>query len=499
MRRQTRDDSGVALLIVLLFMLVVSFVALGLLRLLQTSYDSSGAVRSARQSNYAADSATELAISNVVHDPTGDLGGQASPPCSFTLSGIDGTTSTVTCAPYGPGDGALNPTHARNAIQVMSTSPDALTVSGNLPLTVDGRVYSHGDIALGSGTGSKSSITSTATIRTEGTGGICTDDTRVTAVRGKFCNSTAATSQGVDPGWTATASASTPAVVPATITCTPYSGNGNGNGGGNGGGNGNGNGGGNGSGGIVTFPPGSYSTNPTVLVETLPALAACNVDNSTLYFPPGSYYLRTAFVTSTTSPVHQFNVVAGAAAGNWLKTSAPPPTDGTACDKSQSGAHFVLGSGGAIVMANVNNYLTICAGPSGGSQPSIAVYATSLASGTVMSTADKPSVFVYGALYAPTTNLSLTLHNRNQTYFVGGIVANKLEVVVNASSTQTDSPFSLPDCTSSDPCLTNRRVVFRAKVGTSPTTVLTSVVAFDDGFGDQPAKATTLTQWAVER
>jgi Tfp pilus assembly protein PilX len=481
MRRHRDDDSGVALIIVLLFMLVVSAVVLGLLKLLQTSFDASSAVRAARQTNYAADSATELAISNVVNDRTGDLGGQASPPCSFTLSGIDGTSSTVTCAPYSGSDGALDPRHARNAIQLMSTSADALTLSGNRPLTVDGRIYNHGDISLGSGTGSQSSITSTATMRMEGTGGICTDNGRVMALRGKFCNSSAATSQGLDPGWTASADASTPLADVTKITCDEYKGK-------------------KGSGGIVTFPAGRYLVNPSVLVATLGALSVCDNDNSTLYFPPGSYYFQAPFVTSTTSPKHQFDVVAGQASGTWLSGLNPPPQDGTACNNSANGAHFVLGAGGSLVMSDVTNYLTLCSGPASGAQPSIAVYSAAAAgAGTVMSTADKPSVFVYGALYAPKANLSLTMHNRNQTFFVGAIIANKLEIIVNASSTQLNSPFSLPDCSAADPCMTDRRVVFRATIAGSPNTVLTSVVKFDDDFGNTPAKTTKLTQWAVKR
>lgn len=488
--RRTGDD-GVTLIVVLCFIVLVSVLGMSLLGLTTASFQSSGDIKVARQSAYAADGAMELAVSQLVNDKTGDLGTSDGPTCSYTLKTLNGYDTTVTCAPFDASSGQWNASNSRNALLTLSTAADSLTLSQNYSLYVDGPVYSNGGISVGQ---SQQFLDSTWTVRTDATGTDCpstsggastaglTSVGKVTASRGVYCGTGSHTTQGDDPAWTLPTTSGLTSIDPLTstlITCTPYNGNGNGKG--------------KNGGGILTLPPGAYSTSPIAWL-TANANSKCADDGSTIYFKPGVYKF-TGFTFQPDNGNASYDVVAGTAA-SWLTNKSAPPTDGTACSSTSSGTQLVLGAGASINVANNDQALTWCAGPSG-AKPALAVSAASTVTGTVITTANKPNVFVNGVIYLPGATADLTMHNKSQTSFAGGIVVNKLVAEVSASTKQSEPAISLPACTSAAPCRSDRKVVFRAVV--NGTQRLTSVMSFDDGYGLKPGTSTALQSWSLER
>lgn len=118
----------------------------------------------------------------------------------------------------------------------------------------------------------------------------------------------------------------------------------------------------------------------------------------------------------------------------------------------------------------------------------------------INSTVDQ-SVFFHGTVYAPTALLYLTVHNKVTTIFDRGVIADSVSVNMNASTTQTDSPFQVP---SGSP--TNRCVEFTATpVGASGPSVSANVCFQDyitnsDGTKTAyPGYIVTTKGWTITR
>ncbi len=454
-RIRVSHDGGASLLIVLVFMLLLSVISLGLLSYSDISFQAHVSIRETRQENYAADAALELGIQKVAEDSTGLLGSPGVDCPTFTLSGASGTSeATVTCEADG---GAGGPAGGRpaNAILTLSTTMP-LSAAGTQTLSVQGNVYSHNDITTSTSAGSKLDVSG----RAQANGPGCLSP-KVTASLGKTCTGGGEDSIGADPLWLSRAVVSSPAPLPlCSVLGHP----------------------------LATFSPGTYTVSPTTLL-TAPSCA----NRQTLLFLPGVYSFQ-----NVTFDTAKFSVVVGTP-GPWSAATLAPPSDGSACLVGGPGAQFVMGGTSKLTVPNEATTVTFCAGPdtnTADSSPAIALWGRG-ASATGLSTENKPNVFVYGSIYMPNASADLTLHNRARTYYRGALVLSSLTASVSASSTQADSPISLPPCTATDPCQTDRRVIFTSSVGSEPW--IRSVVDFDDAGGTQPARDYTIDSWSVLR
>lgn len=468
MRTRPKGDDGASLMIVLVFMILISVVSLSLLDLTQASYGGTDAVRVARQENNAADAAVELAIRRVSADPLGKLGTGTGPACSFSLLGVAGVPDTsVRCAPDGTAGAPGSSARPGNALLALTGD---ITVTGNQPLDIEGDVYTVGAITAGQ---SQNIVTVNGALTALG-GGECSSSQFIATPKYCTASPTPPTAlRGVDPGWspvsTSIAATSTVPVCGQTPGGIKY----------------------------ARFLGGKYTSSPASLLSS-PGCASRKV----LYFPDPTYYFEdTVFNTGA------YDVVAGSAPsglGSWLTdplvTSMP---SGRACDPNTAGTQFLLGGSAQLTVPNQTSTLSFCAGPDGTTQPAIAIYGSKTARGglkaltagttAVSSFENKPSLFVQGAIYLPTSSVAFQLHNKSQTELSGGVVVGSLALDISASSTQLTSPISLPACTSN--CRSNRRVVVTASIGGRDR--LRAVVDFDDSRAASPASPYTVASWNV--
>jgi hypothetical protein len=457
--RRPSGESGASLLIVLVFMAFIAVVSLSLLDLNAASFSATDSVRSARQNNNAADAAVELGIRRVVTDLTATLGTSAGPACDFTIGPINGVFPRIRCQPDG-GAGSSPAGRPANAVLALAGAVD---FTGNAPVLIGGNVFATGPLTTGQ---TKSIVTVAGTVTALG-GGDCADAVKVIATA-RYCSAPAPTAaQGADPAWSPRSTTFGPGGV-VSCTSTP------------------------GGVAVATFAAGKYTVNPASL---LTGTACANRD--VLYFPSGNYYFEdVVFDTGN------YNVVLGTA-GSWLTTNIALPAD-RLCDGAGQGGQFLFGGSTTLNVPNEFTNLSLCAGAATATQPAIAVYGARsgsglkpLSSALAFKTGKKPSVFIDGTIYTPTAALDLQLHNRNQTYLSGGIVASALTFDINASRTQFGSPISLPPCSPSSPCQSNRRVVLTASIG--GTDRIRAVVQFDDSAGATPASTYTVESWNVLR
>jgi hypothetical protein len=472
MTRRLRGDDGASLLMVLVFLILISVLTLSMLELTQTSFEASGAVLNARQDNNAADAAIELGIRKAVLDST--VGTPTGSTCGYQLVGANSRTATVRCAADGSAGGG-GAGRAANAVLALTGD---ISVTGNDPLGVTGNVFSHTQITTGQ---PQNIVTITNGQLTALTGGDCSNTTKIVVVTNlRYCTSTPApptTPAGVDPGWTSAAGASFVAGARSSCTTTP--------------------------GGlrVATFAPGKYTTSPAAAAM----LSGC-ANPDVLYFPPvatdGSFYFEdVAFNTGN------FNVVAGTApigAGSWLTDAAVTtfPASAGVCDNTLPGSQFILGGSTTFTVPNKTN-LALCAGPPvSATQPPIAVYgpktATTLlkalpAGVRVITTNKQANTYVQGALYAPVSDVFLSLHQKGETYFTGGVITGSMTLDMNPSSVQTGDPISLPACSVALPCATNRRVIFTASINS--VDLVRAVVQFNDIFS--PSQSYSVDSWNV--
>jgi hypothetical protein len=487
MRSRVHSDEGASLLIVLVFMILIAVLTLAMLDFTGAAFQPTDAVRTARQATYSAEDAIELAIRKVADDPTGTLGASGSAlPCSFTLAGAnDIPTTTVTCQPDGNA-GGLDPSFARNAILTLDgtgtglkNDASNLKLNGNFDYYINGSVFSNSGIdkANNANTITASTITGVKSVNSpNGVKDSCKEPNLVaTPSTDKYCGLTEPnpdSTAGLDPGWVPNVTA-VPATAP-TPTCSGSS-----------------------TRPVQVFSPGSYTTAPSALTT-----GNCSSSTAIWYFTSGNYYFSSLTSLNFATGLH--DVVAGTASSWYANPSSPAavPTDGTACDPAAAGAQFIFGGAAQLTVDNRTTTFTICAPTSiVSTQPKIAMYgvgsavaglAATLLPATTFAvvTNDAPNVFVQGAVYFPKNNVSIALHQRGSTVFSGGIAAYRITLNISASTTQAQSPFTVPTCVGV--CRTKRRVLFIAKSGSKQIRV---VVQFNETTA--PTHNYSIDSWTV--
>lgn len=102
---------------------------------------------------------------------------------------------------------------------------------------------------------------------------------------------------------------------------------------------------------------------------------------------------------------------------------------------------------------------------------------------------NNPTALFRGTFFAPSGDLLVNVHGKGNTAFNRGVVANAISGLISDSSTQTESPFSIPGFE------TIRAVLLTARVGGEPR--LRARVVFDDGA--IPGRSVEVTHWVVLR
>lgn len=310
-RRPRGDDSGSALVLALIVVLVVGTLLAVALEYTGTGLTIAPVARDDRnEANYVS-GAVEGAI-NHVRDSS-ELGKtdvacpDFVPPVPAGISGVSGKVVKVTCSGVSTGSSA-DDDQPRYAIQTLGTGTRGIRqVAGNDELYIDGGIYSNGVITVGGGSGNSMRVNGTATAT-----GSCSSNLTTTDPRGPLC-SPPAQPLSTDPDYLSSipdAAALTTLIDTGVLTtgadpvptCASDR---------------------------ITFQPGYYGTAPDVLVDTV-FPGGCN--KTLWHFSPGRYY----FDYPGLWDLDDHKVVAGTLSGT--------PTDlGRACNATASGAQFVFG------------------------------------------------------------------------------------------------------------------------------------------------------------
>lgn len=337
-RRLRDEDSGSALVLALLVVLVTGLLLTAALDFTGTGLTLAPKLRNDRNSANYLQGAVDGAIESIRGSSTyGRVGTGIACP-SFTpdvptaVLGVSSHSYNVTCTAKDVGSGH-SPDQPDFAIQALGSAPEGVRQSsGNDQLTITGGVYSHGVVTVNAGGGNtrnrmfvygsvladgacdSARITTTDpdtkpicdrnTTPTDGTYGgdpkypsAIADDSEL----GTIISSEADPDRGADP-------------VP---TCAA------------------------GNGGPVSFYPGYYSERPDVLVAQL----ASNCTGSRWFFQAGRYYFDYSGVWNLGSP-HAVTVFAGdVAAGAILGRGCDPNQDGV---PDVDGVQFMFGGSSQI-------------------------------------------------------------------------------------------------------------------------------------------------------
>lgn len=492
MRRFRHDERGASLFIVLAFMALISVITLSLLDFSQASFQTTDAVRGARQLNYAAGAAIDVGIKKVATDSTGLLGTTGN-PCTYTVTNVEGKAATVVCTQDGAG---LSPgNYAANAILTTSTAASfSLKNSGQEDLTVGGPVYSWGGIETANANNSK--ITSTGRLTAEVDTTACSGAGPPVRVAGspKTCGGGSANRTfygGNVPTWLA--EPLTSASTNPNPTCSSSGWN------------------------LATFVPGLYTT---ALATRISAASSCNGNRApdTLYFSPGVYYFSGAAGSVDTD---KYDVVIGSPNlttpnGNWTTSgnTSGPPTDGTAClQTAATPTQFALGNGASVTLGanNKDTNITICAGSTSRptTQPPLVIWGASAGFGVTspitftaaagaLTAPSRPhaKLFVHGSIFMPSSNGRVNLKTTTEVLFDGGVVFSTLDMDVSASTQQLTSPFTIPGCVGT--CSTSRNVLFTATEAGAGSPRIRVLVEYAGTLGSLPTAYRVLS-WNVLR
>lgn len=316
-RRASRDESGSALVLALLVVLVVASGLAAALDYVGTGLTLAPTIRDARNSTNYVQGAVEGAINQVRGSSEAGLTDTScptfNPSAPSGLSGVSGKTFSVTCT--GLDAGTTYPVdQPRYAIQALGTGAMGIRqVAGNAQLYVDGGIYSKGVVSVGGG--AQNSLRVNGTILAEGScsGRITQTDPRPLS---ETCSRTT-TALGDDPNYgssipDATSLASLIGTSPITAGADPLpTCNGN----------------------LIEFGAGYYQESPADLVSSF--LAKCNA--SVWHFAPGRYY----FDYPSPWVIKGYQVVGGT-------LSSTPTVIGSACDPSKNGVQFVFGGASQV-------------------------------------------------------------------------------------------------------------------------------------------------------
>lgn len=320
MTRRQNDDAGSVMLIALVIVTIVGLLLTVIISFANTGVHAASQFADERRVGYEADGAVKGAI-NLVRgrSSAGRAGGSC--PTYTPAAGASGVTMLVECVGL-PGSGGSFDDQPPFALLMTGTaSGEGITETGNSTLTVDGGVYTRGDLALdkpGSGANTRLTVYGDTTAQ-----GNCTRTpvaTYITTPGGQLtCNAPD------DGAWNlnyAPAVATPPSVVDPTSTCpvgVPY----------------------------VSFTPGTYTEVP---------VAACN--RSIWWFQPGAYYFDfPAAADNWDLSKAKATVIGGTPSGTW---SSP---GGCAQDNAATtypGVQFIFGGTSRITNASQGS-LELCA------------------------------------------------------------------------------------------------------------------------------------------
>lgn len=340
-RRLVRgDDSGAALIFVLLIVTVVAIMLGALMSFADTSTRTTVAMRAEASSAYSADGAMQAAINNIRNSTFNGAAGQT------CFSG--GNTLTV---PYGSGSAAVTCTPDPAQIKIQCTSLTQCNRPGNAILTlgknagedginvqqntgstfrVHGTVFSQSNINVVNGTMS----TNTGVYANSGCAG------NIQSNPPPSCTGNTGNSLGADPGYASLAT-KVPAYQP--VPQCPASGN------------------------VVTFQPGYYD-DAAALNSLMSSSSKCG--NDIWWFTPGVYYfdfhnagLNSDPLLNNNNGKNQWQVSSGYLIGG-TRTSAgtayPPsipgacynPIDNINFTNPYLGVQFIFGNDSQLMVSN---------------------------------------------------------------------------------------------------------------------------------------------------
>lgn len=314
------DDSGTALVLALLVVLVVGTLLAAVLDFTRTGLTVVPGERDDRNTSNYIQGAVQGAINSI--RGSSELGREDVADCpTFTpnvpagVSGVTGKTFTVTCSGVATGSTGGDD-RPRFAIHALGSAPEGIRqVAGNSLLYINGGIYSRGVVSVSGGSQNAMRVNGTITARGDCVGPITTTDPL-----GKNCNAgpsvfdtapdyypaladdaalqslinTGMLSQGADP-------------VPSCAS------------------------------GRVVFEPGYYSVTPGDLAARLGVTCSGAV---VYHFKPGIYYFDYPGVWNLNST----KVIAGTYVNSTLGTSCDHTDDTTPAP----GAQFILGGGSRI-------------------------------------------------------------------------------------------------------------------------------------------------------
>ncbi|MGN6474811.1 MAG: hypothetical protein ACTHK4_14335 [Mycobacteriales bacterium] len=386
-RTEARGDEGASLLLVLVFVLIVGSALAALLPYTQTGIMEVNTARQVRSVQNAVDGAMQGAIDQARINTDACVGtdrptytAPAYPDPVQPTNPAAATNVTVTCA---PGTGGSN-SNANVPPYAILTTNGPLTVGGNNVLTVDGGIYTNGNITKGSGSGNQLLVNVVGPVYT--TAGHTCDSGLVYASAFPPNGTPHCPAQSGDPSIPDTSAAEYPSSlgtsVPATKdplgTCTSANS-------------------------IVTFVPGYYSEIPQVDPVSCknnnsdvwwfaPCTAAATGGSCSSGTAPGTYYLDfpdgnydNYASTQATWDLNssKLNLIGGSLKNGWGPSTTYNTVDGTAagtrCDSSGIGVQLVLG-GPTQLQTGTSASIELCAsatdpgGSEDGAQQRIALY-----------------------------------------------------------------------------------------------------------------------------
>lgn len=316
-RALKEDESGSALVLALLVVLLVGAMMAGVLQYQGTGFSLAPRMQVDRNEANFLQGAVEGAVNSIRGSSDAGRTGRScpsfTPPSVTGLKGVDGKTFRVDCSPLASPLGSATDSVPGYAVHTLGTAAgEGINITGNNPLFVNGPVYSNGIIAVDNQPQNLLRVNGSVNSVKACTGNIITTDPL-----GAHCNP-AAFAAG-DPGYPAAigdqgaldsliAGGSDNEFADPRPAC---------------------------SSGRVNFSPGYYGIRPDVLAGRFPACTG-----KVWAFAAGNYY----FDYAGDWLIKGYQVVGGdVAAGHTVSTPL-----GAACDVTKAGVRFVFGGGGTI-------------------------------------------------------------------------------------------------------------------------------------------------------
>lgn len=507
------DDTGAALLLVLLVVTVIGLGAGAILALETTGMRTTIAIRDQGASAYAADGAAQVAIGRLEQAtsagdactagiPLGTSGNAFySSPAPSTAASLNAYVSCAT----GAGGGTGGPTSANaspgNALLTLGTGTggeNGIDIYTESPVKVRGGVFSNSTIDINSG-GLQNTLNNPPSLPYTIARGNCTNPNLITPAANRTCNYSAADTRGTDPGLLTPHGASydQPPAPTANGTIGTCAGGAT----------------------YQRLTPGRFR-DATLLSN----LTGCS--KKLVQFTPGTYFFDFVNSGSHVWTVDRTYVVAGTPTIPLTVTPsvAQMPTacvlPEAAAATTTSGVRFVFGGDSQIQVLSEGNpggQLTICASKSANGPP-VAVssvktavtgtFAVSAQNGCVTNpppisqqcgliyTDNSPNttLTIQGTTYLPKAGVVLTLNSSRNQVFRWGLIARGLLLFTTGDADHSvplvdvpdtaASPTPIPDvmylsvyvCPGTSTCTASGTLRLRAKVKLDSVTPRTAKV-----------------------